>query len=129
MTALYFVFICYETTVHGHHRCIECLRIRHPVTMITPVSLRTQKQENFQFKASLTHIANPVPKTKIGYRLQEIQESRSEKAVGRTCNATARHFHHRKRQLPGSHFDGQNMATWSLKLSPGCCLASAVECF
>lgn len=111
--------------------------------MITPVSLRTQKQENFQFKASLTHIANPVPKTKIGYRLQEIQEShllgvnvtcitsesRFEKAVGRTCNATARHFHHRKRQLPGSHFDGQNMATWSPKLSPGCCLASAVECF
>lgn len=43
--------------------------------MITPVSLRTQKQENFQFKASLTHIANPVSKTKIGYRLQEIQES------------------------------------------------------
>lgn len=93
--------------------------------MITPVSLRTQKQENFQFKASLTHIANPVSKTKIGYRLQEIQESHllevnvacitseshSKKAVGRTCNAAARHFHHQKRQLPESHFDGQNMAT------------------
>lgn len=91
--------------------------------MITPVSLRTQKQEDFQFKASLTHIANPV--SKIGYRLQEIQESRllgvnvtcitseshSEKAVGRTCNAAARHFHHRKRQLPESQFDGQNTAT------------------